>query len=163
MPAEALEQLQTRADAKLEQAIEEAIERILRKKPLGRLAEVANGLRYALKGLIARIERGMTIEVRFLPAPKAEGQTEEQAVEVARQDAELQKLQKDLVFPQLPETPLLAIPTWPARKAEKEPAKIRRLRKKKSVELGSNFEIDVGANGANGEISDAPNGLPKPN
>jgi hypothetical protein len=50
----------------------------LKTRPIGRLAENGNGLRIELRGLIARIERGMTIEVRFLPAPKAEGETEEQ-------------------------------------------------------------------------------------
>ncbi len=135
MPAGTLKELESRADKKLEQAIEEVVERILKKKPLGRLAEVANALRFSLKGLIARVERGMTIEVRFLPAPKEEGQTEEQAAEAAKKESELQKLQRDLVFPQIPETPLLAIPAWPACRVDTETAKPRRTRKKREVKL----------------------------
>lgn len=129
MTTQTLDEVTAAGDKEIEEAIEAAVQKILKKKLVGRAAELANGLRYALRGLIARIERGMTIEVRFLPAPKEEGQTEEQAAEADRQESELRDLQRNLVYPPVPEKPLLAIP---ARHAKNRGAKSPKPRKKRT-------------------------------
>ena len=81
----------------------------------GRKSELENGLKWAMQALMARVERGMIVEVRFLPPPKPkdEGATPEQQAEYqakASQFAELGKIAKDLEFPAIEGEPILQIP-----------------------------------------------------
>lgn len=144
MSADAQKELDDKSRKKLDKAIEQAVERVLKKKSVGRSNEVANALRASMKGLIARIERGLKIEVRFIAAPKQEAVDEAVAAAEAKADEEFRRVQRELTFPQIPETPLLEIPKWPQRSKAapaKKAAKSRGGRKKKAeVEA---FEADA--------------------
>lgn len=74
--------------------------------------ELANHLEVALEGLLARIERGMTVELRFLPPPSVEAETEE-GDEAAAEFQEMKDLQQRLVFPEPARDPLLQLTTLP--------------------------------------------------
>lgn len=140
MPQSSMKQIEKIGEERLEAAIEAAVEKVLKKRATGRLAEIGNALRIALRGLIARIERGMTIEVRFLPAPSTENETEEQAAAAKAQEEQFKKLERELVFPPVPEQPLLAIPSWPKRdvtEAEPAPKKKRMTKKAKEAAAAS--------------------------
>lgn len=155
MPQISMKQVEKIAEEKLQAAIEAAVEKVLKKRATGRLAEVGNALRIALRGLIARIERGMTIEVRFLPAPSTENETEEQAAATKAQEEEFKKLERELVFPPVPESPLLAIPAWPKRDGvgEAEPAPKKKRMTKKEKEFAAAATAAAAANDANGAES----------
>jgi hypothetical protein len=74
----------------------------------GRRNELRNGLEWALDSLLARVERGMTVEIRLLPPPVAaeEGKTPE--VPAAFQD--LQQIVPQLLFPSAKGEPVLKLP-----------------------------------------------------
>lgn len=71
--------------------------------------ELANHLSKALEGLLARIERGMTVEIRFLPPPS----TAEEGEDASAQFEELKVIQQQLVFPAPTEEPLLKLTKQP--------------------------------------------------
>ena len=81
----------------------------------GRKRELEAGLKWAMQALMARVERGMVVEVRFLPPPKPKEGTvteEQQADSEARsnQFEELKKIAKELEFPAIEGEPILQIP-----------------------------------------------------
>lgn len=77
----------------------------------GRPHEVENHMRYALESLFARIERGMTVEVKFLPPPAPAGdEATTEAVREAAQFTRLSEISAQLVFPQPTAEPVLALP-----------------------------------------------------
>lgn len=76
--------------------------------------ELANHLGLALHGMLERIERGMTVEIRFLPPVKpAEGEATEDSDSAAADFDELKKLQQQLVFPAPSDRPLLKLTKQP--------------------------------------------------
>jgi hypothetical protein len=84
------------------------------KVPAARQHEVANHMAVALEGLLARIERGMTVDIRFIEPPQKEG--EEADPEEAAQFEALAAIQKELVFPQIGDSPpLLRLPKQPEK------------------------------------------------
>lgn len=65
---------EAKAEKLVDRLIEERVQQILSQKAnVGRDRELKNGLVWAHHSLLARIERGMTIDVRFLPPPEPEG------------------------------------------------------------------------------------------
>jgi hypothetical protein len=86
--------------------------------------ELANHLDKALEGLLARVERGMTVEIRFLP-PVVAAEGDDGAAEPPADYQELRILQQQLVFPAPAKEPLLRI----AKQPEASPKTERRGRK----------------------------------
>ena len=75
--------------------------------------EEAVRLSWALNSILSRVERGMRVELRFLPpkSPKPEEVKDEH--KLARQTslfADLERLEKTLEFPKISESPILRIP-----------------------------------------------------
>jgi len=79
------------------------------KAPKARQPEMGSHLTKALEALLAKIERGMTIELRIGPAP-AEDDTADDAEDEAASRQELLDIQASLVFPKPSDNPVLAIP-----------------------------------------------------
>jgi hypothetical protein len=99
--------------AKFDEVIEQTIQLSIRQEA-ERLAtaantsearqnELTNHLVMALQGLLARIERGLTVDIRFL-APPQEGEGDE---ELAIQMDELCEIRQQLVFPPIGDSPPL--------------------------------------------------------
>lgn len=95
-------------EASIETAVEEKIKELLPDPKRGRHGEQANDLRWALKSLFARIERGMEVEVRFL-APK---ETEEKKIEppIAAAFETMKQSVPELSFPAAQTSPVLQLP-----------------------------------------------------
>jgi prefoldin subunit 5 len=72
----------------------------------GRGHEQVNDITYALRALTARVERGMTIELRFLPpAPDANG-------EVPQAYVDIEKIVPTLAFPPTAGDPVILLPRY---------------------------------------------------
>jgi len=113
-------------DNKIKQTIDKAIaekaDEIIGKNDgqAGRGPELRNHLAWALKSILARVERGMTVEIRFLSPP--EPQTSEGSAENKEAAAftALQEIAPKLVFPPADPTPILSLPpTKPEDSEEK--------------------------------------------
>lgn len=76
----------------------------------GRKKELETHLDHALHSLFARIERGMTIEIKFLPPPVRDGADPSEAEAVAKSFAQLAQLSPQLVFPPPAAEPILTLP-----------------------------------------------------
>ncbi len=74
----------------------------------GRVHELREGLENALESILARVERGMTVEIRFLPPPVADGAEAEP--EVAAAAASLNETIPRLSFPPADPNPILRLP-----------------------------------------------------
>jgi hypothetical protein len=82
--------------------------------------ELSTHLEMALHGMLERIERGMTVELRFLPPTKpAEGEATEATETAAADFDELTKLQQQLVFPAASDKPLLTLTKQPEEAGQK--------------------------------------------
>lgn len=79
----------------------------------GRKAEQRTDIAWALEALFARVERGMTVEIRFIApeAKKNEDGTEEKEPPVFN---ELREINRNLVFPAIERDPVLNLPKLPA-------------------------------------------------
>ena len=131
------EEIKTLFDDKIAQRIDDRIEEKLtelageKKQTAGRAQEVRNGLSLALRSLLARIERGMTVEIRFLPAPQAEeddDEAEDQALvdPLASVREQLDSIVSQLNFPAPSQAPLLQVPSQsepPSRSVQRAPRK----------------------------------------
>jgi len=85
----------------------------------GRKPELQTALRMALESLLARIERGMTIEIKALPErQKTEAETEAAYAKVAKvaqaQNAKIEELKVSLVFPKPEADPITRLPAPPS-------------------------------------------------
>ncbi len=102
-------------DNKIEQAINAAIDAKARElmppseKDTGRQNELRTELRWALDSVLARVERGMTVEIRFVPPAGASAggaaPTETQAVDTLR------RIAPQLEFPPAEAAPIRALPS----------------------------------------------------
>jgi hypothetical protein len=125
----------------IDEAIDARIDILIPARGVGRQQEVANGgLRWAIKYLMSRIERGMKIEVKSLPPPKAviEGEDERPAAEkeeeakVEAMFGSIEDAQRELRFDGIDVgTPVLQLepPPPPEKKARKQ----RKPRKAKAA------------------------------
>jgi hypothetical protein len=108
-------------DTKIEKTIGTAIEQkveelVSNEKKIGRQNEQRNALTWALQSILARVERGMTVEVRFLPPVIDTAATPPKQQEAF---ATLAQVAPQLVFPKTERSPVLEIPPpepVPARK-----------------------------------------------
>jgi hypothetical protein len=93
----------------MDKAIESEVNRLLcpEDKQPGRRTELRNGLAWALESLIARIERGIQIEIRSV-APAA---TQEQPdPKVGQAFVQLEEVKKELAYPEMEGQPVLKLP-----------------------------------------------------
>lgn len=75
----------------------------------GRANELENHLKFALSQMFAKIERGMTVELRLIPPPLADGEADaDAAAHIADYEA-LDQISKRLEFPKLSGEPLLKL------------------------------------------------------
>ena len=75
--------------------------------PKDREGELAGRLTWALETLLAKTERGMTIEVRPPPPPIAENEEANEGADKDTTRQELLDIQKQLVFPEASQDPIL--------------------------------------------------------
>ena len=121
--------------AQFDQMIEEAIQRNTRAQAerlaaeagadAGRQNELANHVGKALEGLLARIERGMTVELRLSsPAePKAGEEETPEAILLRAQFEEVSEIRQNLVFPKVSEEPVLRLEKLPENKGRTRPSR----------------------------------------
>lgn len=99
----------------IDKSIEEKVKEILEASSSedGRKNELEKALKDAIKSLFARIERGMTIELRMLPLEESED-TEDESENIVEENfsalKSLQDLQVTLKFPEPNANPILQIP-----------------------------------------------------
>lgn len=76
LPEEKLKLFEEEIDRKIYASINERVDEILdgRKDDPGRINELRNGLLWGHKSLLARLERGMRIELNFIPPPQPESE-----------------------------------------------------------------------------------------
>jgi hypothetical protein len=125
-----VEEIEEIFDSKIQKEIGIAIDQkvdelIPAKDGAGRHHEQRNDMKWALESILGRVERGMTVEVRFLPPPApTEG---EAAPANAASFEELKVLTPQLQFPAPDKTPVLTLPPsdppseQPRRLAEHQP------------------------------------------
>jgi len=112
-------------DKKIKSTIDEAIEKqtdVLVEQIVdktGRTHEQREHLKSALESILARIERGMTVEIRFLPSVTATETDEKQTAESAA-FTRLENITQQLVFPKADENPILKLSDAEQKKAAKE-------------------------------------------
>ena len=113
LPANALAPFEEHIKQTIDRAIETRISEILgvKESTSARGRELENGLRWAMNSLIARIERGMTVEIRFLPPPKPEdGDAVSSNAEATDAFKDLEKITSRLEFPPLQGSPIISLP-----------------------------------------------------
>ncbi|WP_262298588.1 hypothetical protein [Microvirga sesbaniae] len=122
------EEIKTFFDKKIEDTVKAAIDQKTTELvgpadgKAGRKEEQRADISWALESLLARIERGMTVEVRFLP-PTASATDESGGASGQTEDFQtLSELAPQLVFPAADAAPVLAIPR---AEPEKSPRKAK--------------------------------------
>lgn len=92
------------------------------KAPKASQGELGGQLKWALNALLAKMERGMTVELRIEP-PKEfadDEVNEDEKVNYTNEYSKLQDIQSQLVFPERSEDPVLSIPVLKGEKNEKK-------------------------------------------
>jgi hypothetical protein len=104
----------SKIDGSIQAAIEEKVTELIgpAQKGPGRGNEKRTELAWAPESIIARIERGMTVEIRFVPPPakKGEPEADDQQAAIAKSFAAIAESVPQLVFPAPDKTPVLEIP-----------------------------------------------------
>jgi hypothetical protein len=83
----------------------------------GRIEEQREHLKRALDWLLSRIERGVTIQVRFLPPP-ATSSREGEPPDIPQEFKTLQTIAPQLVFPKMEGPPIFQLPDQDNNKCE---------------------------------------------
>lgn len=113
-----VEKIEAQVYTKIEDCVEDKVESMLEgyTGDLGRRRELEQGLSIALSQMLARIERGMTVEIRFIPPPP-DASAPEQGQEPTNKQAfdELEQIAKSLEFPQVRGAPVLQLTTVDAK------------------------------------------------
>ncbi len=124
-----LKVFEEKAEKLIERLIEERVaELIPEDAKAGRQQELKNGLIWAHRSLLARIERGMTIDIRYLPPPELqvdEGEEiEGQDDEAAQRNAfdQLAKLAPQIEYPKPTGEALLKLPNADPPKPRAKPS-----------------------------------------
>lgn len=77
----------------------------------GRGQEIRSALSIALKSLLGRIERGMTIEIRYLPPPQSDDEKETDTSDpLVNARMRLDQIADQLLFPEATASPLVQLP-----------------------------------------------------
>lgn len=112
-PEEVEEIFDSKIKKEIEVAVENKVTEILNEgaAPKARHGELKSQLTWVLNSLLAKMERGLTIELRLSPPPVEGADGEEQAQDTAGSlHQELSQLQEELVFPKPSGNPVLEIP-----------------------------------------------------
>ncbi len=120
---EASDIFDNKVNEKIKVAVETKVNELIKNEPNsdGREKEQRIALGWALESILAHVERGMIVEIRFLlPSPK----TNEEGIQAdTTEDVEfqsLQKIAKQLVFPKMEGTPILKLQSPPAPDSSNE-------------------------------------------
>lgn len=163
-PVRMLEDYEQMIKKTINEAIDKRIAELRPKGKKGREQELENGLRWAMEAILSRVERGMRVEVRFLPPVATEAEVEKGQHDQQQKDfVDLARIQQDLNFPiEIVGDPILAVPgPAPAKskeKGEKKARKPRKSTKKKdapievAVMLGSEEAVDPGRPNGEGTL-----------
>lgn len=96
-------------------------------RPTGRKAEQYTDLKWSLESLFARIERGMTVELRFLPPPAPETDEDGQGPKGKSLQAAFEQMKNiapELSFPEAEADPLIQLPSkYPPGRTEGDGSK----------------------------------------
>lgn len=108
LPDVVLEPMKAHMKQIVDDAIAEHTRQMLSRYPQeeSRANELRNGLRWALESLMAKIERGMTVEIRTLPPPPPADDDEEPTAE-AKVFSEIKDISHKLEFPKITGDPLI--------------------------------------------------------
>ena len=87
----------------------------------GRKNELRTAVKWALEALLGRIERGMTIEIRYLPPPAANEEVLEGNEESVSAQQEMARIVSQLVFPAPSSHPVLKLPKLPTANDNSKP------------------------------------------
>lgn len=106
---------------KIKQQVEKAIDKKVLEmtsnvKDQPRSNEIKNGLRPALRQFLARVERGLTVDIRYLPRQPQEGDSAEVLGEVSQKQAEMQEVASKLIFQRPEGEPILELEGPPIKK-----------------------------------------------
>jgi hypothetical protein len=107
---------------KISAAIDAKVDELLKDDgTAGRVKEQRTDLKWALESILAHVEQGMIVEIRFVPPPaKApEGGSPDQTF-VPPEFAQLEKITSQLVFPRMEGPPILKLPPQPVRDSSNE-------------------------------------------
>lgn len=103
----------SKIEAQIKAAIEEKTKALATEMgDKGRKNEIENGLRPILKQFLARVERGLTVDVRYLPAPTDNdtNDSDDEVEEVQeRQRSEMRSVASTLNFPRAEGSPVLLL------------------------------------------------------
>lgn len=76
-----------------------------------RKSELSNGMDWALKSILARVERGMRVEIRLLPPKSLETSVDDLASDKFKPYNRLSEIIPQLSFPDIIENPVLSLPS----------------------------------------------------
>jgi hypothetical protein len=110
-PKEVEDFFDSKIKTEIQQAVAAKVEEVLAegKVPPKRKGELTTHLTWALESILAKVERGLTIELRIAPPPIKDEEAEaDDEADPARQN--LLAIQEKLVFPKPSDNPVLAIP-----------------------------------------------------
>jgi hypothetical protein len=98
----------------VEKAVQEHTAEIMKgiKGRKGRENEQETHIKWALESIISRVERGMTVEIRMLPPPKAKVAEGEDPPPPPPVFDDLGRIASQLVFPKMEGEPLLTLPPY---------------------------------------------------
>jgi len=119
-----LKVFEDKVDRLVTQSINQRVDEIVGERRDARANELRNGLSYAHRALLARIERGMTVEVRFLPPQGDEEEADQPGEAEARAAyATLAAYAQKMEFPEITEEPILKLPRYEELKQNPKPSK----------------------------------------
>lgn len=112
VPDSILDGLKEHIQKSVSEALEEHGKKLVDTYPVdddARKNELNNHIKWAMEQLFAKVERGMTVELRLLPPPPGEEIDEQGAAEQAQTFADLAAISGRLDFPKILGEPLLAL------------------------------------------------------
>lgn len=110
---EATDVFDKKINERINAAIDEKVNELAKDdgKP-GRAKEQRTDLKWALESILAHVERGMIVEVRFIPPPPPKAD-DEKAVAAAQPFESLKAIAPELIFPSMQGPPVLKLPQPP--------------------------------------------------
>lgn len=127
---EILKSLDDSVEDEITRSINAKVEELLKNSVHStRRPELCTHLEHAIRSLFARIERGMTVEIRFLPASKSESAAEETRSDGQNGDSmvdpvkrAVDDISRELVFPPPQSEPLIPLPRASEKKGASNPS-----------------------------------------
>lgn len=109
-------------ESSIKKGIDEKIEELIGDKET---PDLVNRIEFALRAILERVERGMTIEIRMLPPPELDKNEADGELIENKEMEDLYKLRQQLVFPKASDEPILPLssPQKEGDEAKKRPVK----------------------------------------